>query len=228
MDLDPCKAVIPYVSPACMSVTPRWRKPVDLALATVAIMTSVVAPVLLLSSSFAIGLGIIGLVVALAAIFGSSKEQRARDALHDSRVAALLTAGIPCKRFVELERLVEGVDRATARRYELDDLLGRFVMLSGLHDRARTAVAMSDRAALERASATAAPHTARSEVCAARLAEANHCAGVEARLADELATIEDLIALVAQRSACPELPPADDVLERCTSELESDAAAQQD
>ena len=228
MDLDPCKAVIPYVSPAYMSVTPRWRKPLDLALATVAIMTSVVAPLLLLSSSFAIGLGIIGLVVALAAIFGSSKEQRARDALHDSRVAALLSAGIPCKRFVELEQLAEGVDRATARRYELDDLLGRFVMLSGLHDQARIAVAMGDRAVLERASAAAVPGTARGEVFAARLAEAEHCSHVEARLAEEMATIEDLITLVAQRAACPELPPADDVLERCTSELEIDAAARQD
>jgi hypothetical protein len=226
MDPRPCNALVRYASPAFAPVNPRWRTASDLALATSVIATAVVAPLCLLSYGYALSIGLVAFAFAVAAIVGSSREQRERDARHDRRIADLLAAGISCKRFVELARLVESVSAATVRRYELEELLDRYVTVATVHDRARAALAMADRKDLECAYAASGPETARHQVCLARLHEAERCAVIEAKLADELATISDMISLVAQRDACPMLPPADDVVARCSLELEADAAAQ--
>ena len=213
-------------SPVFALVVPRWRKASDLALATSVIATAVVAPLCLLSYGYALSIGLVVFAFAVAAIFGTSREECECDARHDQRIAALLAAGISCKRLSELARLVDSVGAAAARRYELEELLNRYVMVAMVHDRARAALAISDRGKLIHASAAAGPDTQRQELCAARLAEAERCARVETQLTDELATIDDLIALVAQRETCPDPPPIDDVIARCSLELEADAAAQ--
>lgn len=146
----------------------------------------------------------------------------------ESRERALLWAGVGRETLWELDRLVTAIEARDAelvKRLDLETLLDRYVTLALAHARAVRAAAMSDRKQLEyirneqRADPTHDPR--RLELCERRLRCLDQCETKAQWFADEIAILCDTLRLIAQRSACPEDPPADDKIEHCIAELDA-------
>jgi hypothetical protein len=175
---------------------------------------------------------------AIRAARSSMKDGMSRHALRRARFERrrrrerLLTeSGVPRDALLELTVLADEIERqdpALAARFEIDDLLDRHVDLMLAHERCLRAMRMADRDQLARARAEHLNTPAsrrRADVFERRIRcwdqareQADHCA-------DELATLADLVRLLAQRAACPDIVFDDDVLDRRLGELDEEESA---
>ena len=145
--------------------------------------------------------------------YDRQREERDRRMRNTQRHAKLVAAGVdPCGH-TELTLLVETIETSdegwTARRFQLDELLDRYIAVSIAHHRCLQAMHSVDRGALLRQLAAAPPmggdaSRCRRELLERRIACWDRCALQASRFEDELAAITDLIRLLAQRSACPD------------------------
>ena len=214
------------------------------------------SPVSLSVAAFAgcVGLGYAGLLgaaIAVIAVLGvaahCARYQRVR-AYIDGQLRAQARARRERRRvkllrpvsvtrlehYNELRALVEEIERmdeAEARRFELQDLLDHFIRLAIDHRRCSDALLLASGGT----QAPAAPiaETARSrrrrDILQRRVRHRERCTRRMERLSDELAATDELIRLIAQRVASPELDgDLDRELDRRLWELdEVDAALHQ-
>lgn len=206
------------------------------------------SPVCVAAAVFAacVGLGLagaIGAVVAVLAVLGiatiASRSRAVRRHLdaqaalrercrrETQRLKLLRPSGpVRQQQYLELRELVEHVERTDAReaaRFELQDLLDHFVSLSQCHQRCLDALRISSSHELPQAiSITEGTRgRRRREIMARRLRHREQCLARIERLADEIDAVDELVRLVAQRAACPELDPElDRELERRLWELD--------
>ncbi len=152
--------------------------------------------------------------------------RRARRARRDARERSLPSGSIGRDRLAEVTRLVDEIqdtDAALAERMDLEGLLDRYASLMLGQERVRQALAMSDRGQLQRlrdALRIDRGHAKRLDLCERRLRCIDQCIARADSYADEVAIIEDLVRLIAQRVACPDGPTADEVLDLRLFELE--------
>jgi len=158
--------------------------------------------------------------------------RRKRWARRTARERALPHASPERVALAELTRLVEQIeqeDSELAQRLELEALLDRHVTLTIAHQRALRAVMMGDRDRLVRirddlrSNPDADPR--RLELCERRIRCHEQCEARVEHFAEELAVIDHLIRLAAQRALCPDESPPDDTIERRMMELDADEAA---
>ena len=219
----------------------RSRRTVTVgAAAGIAIVT--VSSGLVLPTGITILVGIVGLagiVVARASsasirralIARAARRERAKRRYTRSRALAEVNASVRAA-LAELVRFVDEIETIApdiARRFELQDVLDRYVILAVAHERAIRATAMFDRAQIERTRdacrSDRAEHERRRELCERRLRCHDQCQARVEVLANELAMVADLIQLLAQRVACPDDPVLDDRIDRHLAELDEDDAA---
>ncbi|MDQ3367432.1 MAG: hypothetical protein M3680_18570 [Myxococcota bacterium] len=195
--------------------------------------------------------GLIGAVLAMLAVLGLGasatryrfvrthldRQAQIRERCRREAVRLKLlrpTGPVRQQQYIELRELVEEIERtdeAEANRFELQDLLEHFVRLSISHQRCLEALRLAGSHDL--------PHTIpigdatrskrRREIMARRVRHREECLRRVERLSDELEAIDELVRLVAQRTACPALDPdLDREIERRLWELdEVDAALDQ-
>jgi hypothetical protein len=203
-----------------------------------------------LSTTLVLPLGLVALIVAtglIALVAARTSTVSLRDAIAAERLAGVMRARrarredrLPAASFgrqtlAELTRLVDFItahDPDLAARVDLEALLDRHVTLTIAHDRALDAAQMADRVQLERIRdnlrGDSRANPKRLEMCERRLRSLDQCEARAEGFADELAILSDLIALIAQRVACPEDPVKDDAIERQLAELDdTDAARRQ-
>ena len=177
-------------------------------------------------------------------VAGSPQVQRYFDDQHVAqdrrdrlvhRQTQLLRAGIEPSAIVELSTLVELIEDADggwiARRFALDELLDRYVGIAIAHQRCIHALQSTDRSLLLRTLAATAPNlgtagsTCRRQLLERRIATWDRTAAQTTRLEDELASITDLIRLLAQRAACPDALADCELIESRLAELDAEDAA---
>ena len=214
------------------------------------------SPVCVASAVFAacVGLGIsgvLGAVVAMLAVFGlgataaryafvrrhldSQATLRERCRREAGRLKQLRPTGpVRQQQYIELRDLVEQVERtddAEAARFELQDLLDHFVRLSLNHQRCLEALRLAGSHDLPHSISLSDSTRSkrRREIMQRRMHHREECLQRVERLADELDAVDELVRLVAQRTACPALDPdLDREIERRLWELdEVDAALSQ-
>ncbi|HVK77218.1 MAG TPA: hypothetical protein VM734_28125 [Kofleriaceae bacterium] len=148
----------------------------------------------------------------------------------------LEAAGIPRHELLELTSMLDEIERSApnvARRLQLDELLEHWVRLAIAHGRCVHLLRSVDRDALVRAalatrSATGAAAESivrHHDVLERRIHAWDECRARADRLGHELAAISELVRLLAQRTACPELPDLDDDLARILADLDDQDAA---
>ncbi|MDB4961049.1 MAG: hypothetical protein JWP01_1048 [Myxococcales bacterium] len=195
--------------------------------------------------------GIIGALVAMLAVIGlgamsarygfvqrhldHQAHLRARAKRENGRLRSLRPAGpVRQTQYLELRDLVEEVERtdpSEAQRFELQDLLDHFVRLAVSHQRCIDALRLAGGNELP----VAIPITdankskRRREIQARRIRHRDECLRRIERLTDEIEAVDELVRLVAQRTACPSLDTElDREIERRLWELdEVDAALDQ-
>jgi hypothetical protein len=211
------------------------------------------SPVCVASAVFAscIGLGLgglIGAMIAMVAVIAGgvtvSKYEVVRRHLDEqarlrercqreaTRLKQLRPTGpVRQQQYVELRDLVEQVehtDQREAARFELQDLLDHFIRLALAHQRCLEALRLAGSHDLPQTIpiADATRSKRRREIIARRLRHREECLQRIERLADELDAVDELVRLVAQRTACPALDPElDRELERRLWELDEVEAA---
>lgn len=211
------------------------------------------SPVCVATAVFAacIGLGIAGILGALIAMVAvaaagvsASKYEFVRRHLDEQarlrercrreaiRLKQLRPTGpVRQQQYVELRDLVEQVehtDQGEAARFELQDLLDHFIRLALAHQRCLEALRLAGSHDLPQTVpiAEATRSKRRREIIARRLRHREECLQRIERLADELDAVDELVRLVAQRTACPALDPElDRELERRLWELDEVEAA---
>jgi hypothetical protein len=193
----------------------------------------------LLAGSVIAGLTAVAVLVAVAWMVSTTisfrrmvdrrAEERVKVRRRQRREGRLTAAGIGRDALRELTGLVDDVERhdpQLARRYELEELLDHHVDVALTYERCVRAMRLADRNALVTSlSSPAAPAGRRGRLVQRRLrcwdqcrAEADHCV-------DELAATAELIRLLAQKAASPELRLDDEALERRLVDLEEEEAA---
>jgi hypothetical protein len=211
------------------------------------------SPVCVATAVFAacVGLGIAGIIgamLALGVVFtggvSASKNRVVRRHLdHQARLAERcrresqrLKALRPCgpvrqQQYIELRDLVEQIERTDsteAARFELQDLLDHFIRLALAHQRCLEALRLAGSHDLPQTIPFADPTRSkrRREIMARRMRHREECLQRVERLADELDAVDELVRLVAQRTACPALDPdLDREIERRLWELDEVEAA---
>jgi hypothetical protein len=150
------------------------------------------------------------------------------------RQAQLSAIGLDSRSLVELSALVDLIedtdDGWTARRFQLDDLLDRYVAVAIGHQRCIYAMHTTDRIGLLRAlESTPSPASdvarCRRDLIERRIATWDRTALQATRFEDELAAITDLIRLLAQRVACPDALVDADLVQWRLAELDAEDAA---
>jgi hypothetical protein len=165
------------------------------------------------------------------------QHARARTkAKRESRRLKLLhpTGSTRQQHYNELRVLVEEIERldeSEAARFELQDLLDHFVRLAVNHHRCMDALRLAGASALPPVTpiGDATKPKRRRELIQRRIRHRDECVRRMEKFSDELENIDELIRLVAQRTACPTLDAdLDRELDRRLWELdEVDAAFHQ-
>lgn len=126
---------------------------------------------------------------------------------------------------------IEKTDAAEASRFELQPLLDHFINLAVSHQKCLDSLRLAGSSDLPRSLPLPDPNRSvrRREIMARRLRHRDECVRRIERLADELEAVDELVRLVAQRVACPQLEgDLDREIERRLWELdEVDAALSQ-
>lgn len=233
------------VAPDAMPGKPEPRTN-GTAVAVAAIATASLPAVLVLPLALVCLLASAALVLVIGAhvfagplhrAFVADAQARARYDRRIARMRALPDSAACYHALAELTYLVDETarrDPSLVERHELETLLDRHVALTIAHQQAQRAAAMSDRTQLEHLlEATRADPRAsrrRLEVCERRLRYQDHCEATARALADELANVADLVRMVAQRAACPELGAIEaesEVVDRQVAQLDADELARQ-
>lgn len=162
-------------------------------------------------------------------------QLRIRARRESARLKQLRPAGpVRQTQYLELRELVEEVERLDlneAKRFELQDLLDHFVRISVGHQKCLDALRLAGGNDLPIAIPISDPNRMRRrrEIQARRIRHRDECLRRVERLTDELEAIDEMIRLVAQRTACPCLTTEfDRELDRRLWELdEVDAALDQ-
>jgi len=142
-------------------------------------------------------------------------EIRERCRRESTRLRQLRPTGpVRQQQYIELRELVEQIERTDAdeaRRFELQDLLDHFVRLSISHQRCLDALRLAGTHDLPQSIQTSlaieTTRKRRSDIVARRIRHREECLRRVERLGDELEAIDELVRLVAQRAACPEVDP---------------------
>jgi hypothetical protein len=189
---------------------------------------AVASPVCVAVTLFAacIGVGYAGVLGALVAtaivvVLGAltSRLPRVRDYL-DEQARLQARTRRHCRRLKQIRRTsparlrhydelrvmveeIERIDDAEAARFELQDLLDHFVKLAVSHQRCVDALRLSGADALPTPIADASRMSRRSDIIQRRVRHRDECVRRMAQITDELEGIDQLIRLVAQRTACP-------------------------
>lgn len=200
------------------------------ALGTTMVPVTLACAVAALTAVALIGVG--ACAEPLQRVFAENAAACARSSRREARARELEKASIRRDSLADLTRLVGEIEERDPRlvaRYELEALLDRYVALTKAQAQAAHAVTLTDRLQLERdrerllGDREADPR--RAELCERRIACHRTCELRAHKLADELAIIEELVRLIAQRAAMPEEPPADDTIDRELAELDAQEAA---
>jgi hypothetical protein len=162
-------------------------------------------------------------------------EYRQRQKRETERMRLLKPTGpVRQQQYCDLRDLVNEIekqDMAEARRFELQPLLDHFVTLAISHQKCLDSLRLAGSSDLPRALPLPDPNRSvrRREIMARRLRHRDECVRRIERLADELEAVDELVRLVAQRVACPQLDAdLDREIERRLWELdEVDAALSQ-
>jgi len=185
-------------------------------------------------------------VVVIGAIVVSA-HPRCRRALHEQlererrrerirrREAALEAASISGSELAELARLtceVERIDPPIAQRFGLEDLLDLYVELAIARDRCRHTLGEIDGDELIRAlrdTPDAGGLTAlRRRLLEHRLRCRDECYATARRLDERIASLVELVRLLAQRASLPRTPGDEDAIERRLADLEREDDAFQE
>ncbi|MDX2090200.1 MAG: hypothetical protein SFX73_20240 [Kofleriaceae bacterium] len=217
---------------------------------------AIASPVCVALAVFAacVGLGHAGALGALIAMFSviiagglsarskvvqrhldRQSQLRIRARRESARLKQLRPAGpVRQTQYLELRELVEEVERLDpneAKRFDLQDLLDHFVRISVGHQKCLDALRLAGGNDLPIAIPISDPNRMRRrrEIQARRIRHRDECLRRVERLTDELEAIDEMIRLVAQRTACPCLTTEfDRELDRRLWELdEVDAALDQ-
>jgi hypothetical protein len=195
--------------------------------------------------------GVLGAVLAVAGVLGlvahstrfrsvraylDNQAKLAAKARRERKRLKLLRPVGPTRieHYNELRALVdeiERIDEGEARRYELQDLLDHYIRLAVDHRRCSDALLLANGGAHPPPlpPADSSRSRRRREILQRRLRHRDSCTQRMERLSDELAATDELIRLIAQRVASPELEgDLDRELDRRLWELdEVDAALHQ-
>jgi hypothetical protein len=145
-----------------------------------------------------------------------------------AREEALDRAGVGRDQLAELQTLVDEIHRTDAgraeRRFELEDLLDHYVQLAVSHEKCLRALRQTDRNELVRALREQVPGTrgGRRALVERRLRCWDECRARADRLAEEIATLVELVRLLGQQAACPEPLIDHEALARRIADLEED------
>jgi len=191
---------------------------------------SVGSPLCLAVTMFAgcLGLGYAGLVGAAVAVFAvvalaanaarmarvrryidEQARARAKTRRELGRLKLLRVCGAArLRQYGELRTLVEEVERidaAEAERFDLQDLLDHYVRVSVSHQRCLESLRLAGADALPAATpiGEASKSRRRRDILQRRIRHRDQCARRMEKLIDELEGIDELVRLVAQRTACP-------------------------
>jgi hypothetical protein len=151
------------------------------------------------------------------------------------RQAALQQAAVEASGLVELSALVDNIEDSdggwTARRFQLEELIDRYVRVAIAHQRCLHAMQATDRSVLLRSLAATPPSSSpatsrcRRQLLERRIATWDRTALQATRFEDELAAITDLVRLLAQRAACPDALHDADLVEWRLAELDAEDLA---
>jgi hypothetical protein len=191
---------------------------------------SVGSPLCLAVTMFAgcLGLGYAGLVGAAIAVLAviavaanaarfqrvrryidEQSRARARTRREVGRLKQLRACGTArLRQYGELRTLVDEVERidaSEAERFDLQDLLDHYVRVAVSHQRCLESLRLAGADALPAATpiGEASKSRRRRDIMHRRIRHRDQCARRMAKLIDELEGIDELVRLVAQRTACP-------------------------
>lgn len=216
-----------------------------------AVASPVCVAVTLFAACLGIGYaGVLGAIVAavLVLVLGAnaSRYQRVRRYL-DEQTRAQVRAKRHCRRLKQVRRTsparmrhydelrvmvdeIEQLDETEAARFELQDLLDHFVRLTLSHQRCVDALRLSGADALPAPMPCETGRSSRrSDIIQRRIRHRDECVRRMAQITDEIEGIDQLVRLIAQRTACPGFDPElDREIDRRLWELdEVDAAMHQ-
>ena len=138
-------------------------------------------------------------------------EYRVRMKREAERMKLLKPTGpVRPQQYCELRELVtdiEKTDPGEANRFELQALLDHFVSLAVSHQKCLDSLRLAGSSDLPRMLPMPDPNRSarRREIMLRRMRHRDQCVRRIERLADELEAVDELIRLVAQRVACPQL-----------------------
>jgi hypothetical protein len=138
-------------------------------------------------------------------------EYRLKQKREAERMKLLKPAGpVRQQQYADLRDLVAEIERTDpteANRFELQDLLDHFVTLSVSHQKCLDSLRLAGSSDLPRVMPLPDPNRSvrRREIMQRRLRHRDDCLRRIERVADELEAIDELVRLVAQRVACPQI-----------------------
>ena len=138
-------------------------------------------------------------------------EYRVRQKREADRMKLLKPAGpVRQQQYAELRDLVGEIERSDpseAQRFELQDLLDHFVGLAVSHQKCLDSLRLAGSSDLPRVMPLPDAHRSqrRREIMQRRLRHRDDCLRRIERIADELEAVAELVRLVAQRVACPQV-----------------------
>jgi len=216
-----------------------------------AVASPVCVAVALFAACLGVGYaGVVGAAVAtaLVLVFGAlaSRFRRVRSYL-DEQTRLQLRADCHCRRLRQVRRTsparlrhyeelrvmvdeIERIDPTEAARFELQDLLDHFVRLALDHQRCVDALRLSGADALPAPlPGDAGRSSRRAAIIQRRIQHRDACVRRMAQITDEVEGIDQLVRLVAQRTACPALDvePEREIERRLWELDEIDAAMHQ-
>jgi hypothetical protein len=173
---------------------------------------AVASPVCVAVTLFAacLGVGYAGLLSGVRDYLDEQAQLQSRADRHCRRLRQVRrTSPARLRHYEELRVMVDEIERidpAEAARFELQDLLDHFVRLALNHQRCVDALRLSGADALPAPLPGEANRTSRrAAIIQRRVRHRDDCVRRMAQLTDEVEGIDQLIRLVAQRTACPAL-----------------------